>query len=280
MDRMQGTRKGLAVAAAALGIMASPAGAQEHFDVLLYEDAGGDLAVGAVDVDTLEATIGPVVIEGELLGDTLSATPSFAAVDPGFFSYSDTVVGAGPTGFPAGADNLPGSALVSLDFQLEPTLNLSLAYWDDGTGTWETPAVGETLGLSTLLDPGGSLDGASEVLDMDLATTSATGLLDDHPDFVLSTGSRTGVYLAYGQAEVAGFSGPSDPFWIVFGTLDECEETLSCNASQDAFNLDIEEQIETAISYTTSFLVPEPATSTLAALGLTGLSLLGRRRRI
>ena len=83
----------------ALGL-AGPAVAQEHFDVLLYEDAGGNLASGAVDVDTAGVEPDTRVLEGELLGDTLSGTPTFAGEDPGFFSFGDGAVP--PSGTPPG----------------------------------------------------------------------------------------------------------------------------------------------------------------------------------
>ena len=141
---------------------------------------------------------------------------------------------------------------------------------------FEAPGAGESLLLDTLLDPGGSIDGTTEVLDLLLGPTSATGALDDHPDYTLSAAAGTGVFLGYGDATVDGFGAPTNPFWIVFGTLDECEETNSCDAMQEAFNLDIEEQIEAAITYTQNVLVPEPTTGLLVGLGMLGLA--GRRR--
>lgn len=275
-------RRNWMLRAAGLAIMfmlAAPAAAQEHFDVLLYENSHGDLAVGAVDVDTAVAEPDTRVLEGELLGDTTSGTPTFVGEEPGFFSYSDAAAAGPPPGFPAGATNLPADAEVSLSFLREPTLGLSLAYWNDGLGTWEAPETGTSILMSTLLDPGGSIDGTSEILDMTLGSTSGVGFLDDHPDFELSMDATTGAYLAYGIAEVEGFADPSDPFWLVFGTLDECEETDSCSAAQEAFNENIELQIEGAIVYTSEVLVPEPSTALLLGLGLAGFARVPRRHR-
>ena len=268
----------LLVVGLAVGLLSGSAAAQEHFDVLLYDDGSGSLTAGAVDVDTADAFPGVQVIEGEMLGDTLSGTPTFVAEEPGYFSYSDTAVAGPPPGFPGGADNLPGNADIRLNFLVEPTLGLSLAYWNDGLGAWEAPGVGDSIGISSLLDPGGSIDGTSEIINMVLATTSATGSVDDHPDYELSSGAATGVYLAYGRAGVAGMGAWSNPFWLVFGTIDECEETASCNLAQEMFNEGIEEQIEAAIAHTEATLVPEPGTGLLLAFGLIGLAKARGRR--
>ena len=271
MNRNVWTGTGLALA---LALLAAPIQAQEHFDVLLYDDGAGNLTTGAVDVDTAAAEPGTVVVEGELLGDTLSGSPTFVGEGPGFFSYGDPAISGGPPGFPAGADNLPGNAQISLDFLIEPTLGLSLAFWDNG---WVAPGAGDSITMDTLVDPGGTIDGTTEIIDMVLGTSSASGALDDHPDYVLSSGAPTGVYLAYGVANVAGL-GDSNPFWIVFGTLDECEETETCNAAQEAFNEEIEETIEYAIGFTNSNLVPEPGTGLLVSLGLLGMSRVRGRK--
>jgi hypothetical protein len=97
-----------------------------------------------------------------------------------------------------------------------------------------------------------------------------------HPTFDI--GSAQGAFLAYGVAHVDGLTVPSNPFWLVFGTLDECVETESCDALQAAFNEDIELQIESAIEYTNANLVPEPGTAFLLALGLGALAHGGCRR--
>ncbi len=262
---------GFVTAIGLVALSAAMAGAQEaHFDVLLYGDETGSLRAGAIDVDELAPELGNVVIEGELFGDTLLGSPTFTGADPGFFSVSDAnagVLGGGNT-------NLPGSANVTIDFLVEPTLNISLAYWD-GSVFGATPN-GETLTLSTGATVFGSLGGSTSVLGVDLGATSATGFIDDHPDYDLGA-ATPGVYLAYGRANVSGFDSPSNPFWIVFGTLDLCEETESCSELQELFNFEIEEQIEAAIGYVNATLVPEPSTALLMALGLAGLNRVGRR---
>ena len=274
MGSVRGRRRVLGVASACAWLslgMAATAGAQEaHFDVLLFDDGAGNLRAGAIDVDALTPELDNVVVEGELFGDTLLGAPTFQGADPGFFSVSDANVGV----LGGSNTNLPGGATVTVDFLVEPTLNISLAYWN-GSSFGSTPG-GETLSITKGATAYGALGGSSSVLGVEIGTTSGAGFLDDHPDFDLGAGA-TGVYLAYGRANVSGFSGPSNPFWIVFGTLDLCEETLSCSALQEQFNFEIEEQIEAAIGYVNTTLVPEPSTALFLGLGLAGLSRASRR---
>lgn len=247
---------------------------EAHFDVLLYDDGAGNLQAGAIDVDELIPDLGNVAIEGELLGDSTSGTPSYAGEDPGFFSLSD--VNAGLLG--GSNTNLSAGASVTVDFLVEPTLNISLAYWDEGLGQFGATPNGETLALIQGASEFGSIGGTAEVLGVAIGTTGGTGFLDDHPDYVLGEGAEEGVYLAYAQANVTGFGDPSNPFWIVFGTLDVCEEDGNCSEAQELFNEGIEEQIEAGIEYVNTALVPEPGTALLMGLGLMGLSHAGRRR--
>ena len=282
LGRTQEKRAGRSRTLLALGVLfgvlsvVGSAQAQEegHFDVLLFDDGAGNLRAGAIDVDDLIPELGNVAIEGELFGDTSLATPTFQGEDPGFFSVSDT-----NAGLLGGVNtNLPGNAQVAVDFLVEPTLNISLAFWDDTAGSFGATPAGEGLTLTKGASFFGTLAGTTEVLDVAIGTTSATGFLDDHPDYDLGA-ATPGVYLAFGEASVEGLAGPSNPFWLVFGTLDVCEETASCSAIQEAFNEGIEEQIESAIDYVNTALVPEPSTAMLMALGLMGLSHSARRAR-
>lgn len=249
---------------------------EEHFDVLLYEDGAGNLQTGAIDVGTITPDLGNFAIEGEFFGDSTAATPNYQGATPGFYSLSDA--NAGVLG--GLNQNLPGGAVISLDFLVEPTLNISLAYWDDGLGQFGATPNGETLTISEGATFFGSLGGTTEVTGVTLGSTSAgTGFFDNHADYDLGTGDA-GVYLAYVKANVAGFSNPSNPFWLIFGTLDGCEETASCSASQDAFNAGIEAQIGAGINYVNATLVPEPGTALLFGLGLMGLGRMNRKQGI
>jgi len=273
-----GVRIGRAMAGVALVVAVLGGGAgvgqASGVDVLLYDDGSGNLRAGAIDKDELLPALNTVVVEGELFGDTSLATPAFQGDEPGFFSLSNAnagVLGGLNT-------NLPGGAGVSLDFLVEPTLNISLAYWNDGLGQFGATPNGETMTLTKGASFFGTLGGVSEVLGAAIGTTGTDGFIDDHPDFDLGT-ATPGVYLTYGQANVDGLNGPSNPFWLVFGTLDICEETSSCSALQEAFNAGVEEQIERAIDYVNTALVPEPSTALLMSLGLMGLSYSARRAR-
>ncbi|MHA7839796.1 MAG: PEP-CTERM sorting domain-containing protein [bacterium] len=278
MTALGGVGVGRAIAwmSLAVAVMAGGTGAAyaSGVDVLLYDDGSGNLRAGAIDKDELLPALNTFVVEGELFGDTSLATPAFQGDEPGFFSVSDAnagVLGGLNT-------NLPGGAGVSLDFLVEPTLNISLSYWDDGLGQFGATPNGETMTLTKGASFFGTLGGASEVLGAAIGTTGIDGFIDDHPDFDLGT-ATPGVYLTYGQANVDGLDGPSNPFWLVFGTLDVCEQTESCTALQEAFNAGIEGQIEAGIAYVNTVLVPEPSTALLMSLGLMGLGHSARRSR-
>jgi hypothetical protein len=240
-----------------------------HFDVLLYGDGSGNLQAGGIDVDELEADFDNVVFEVEAHGDT-----TFQAETPGFFSLADANVGS-----LGGNDNLPALSAITIDFLVEPTLNISLAYWDEGSEQFGATPSSETMSVIKGANLFGSVGGTSEVLGAGIGTTSSTGFLDEHFDFDFGA-ATPGVYLAYGQANAQGVAGPSNPFWLVFGTIDHCEEDDSCTAMQELFNEDIEHQIEEGVAYVTSTLVPEPGTATLFGLGLMGLARVTRQQRV
>lgn len=266
----------LLLSAVSLFAVAGAAFAQEeaHFDVLLYDDGAGNLRTGAIDVGTITPDLGNFAIEGEFFGDSTAGTPSYQGATPGFYSLSDA--NAGVLG--GLNQNLPGGAAISLDFLVEPTLNISLAYWDDGVGQFGATPNNETLTITEGASFFGSLGGTTEVTGVSLGSTSAsTGFFDNHADYDLGAGTA-GVYLAYVQANVVGFSDPSNPFWLIFGTLDGCEETASCSITQEAFNAGIEAQIESGISYVNTTLVPEPGTALLFGLGLMGLGRVNRNQ--
>ena len=259
---------GVVVALATL-LMAGGAQAQEeHFDVLLFDDGSGNLGAAGVDVDTSLPDFGVFAIEGELFGDSTGPS-TYSGDEPGFFGFGDV-----DAGLLAPGDNLPGGAAVSADFLVEPTLGLSLSYWDDVSGTFGATPNNERLTLSDgVATVFGSAFDTTEVTGVAIGTTGADGFIDDHPVYTIEgstsgSAATTGVYLAYGVANVAGLSGPSNPFWFILGTLDGCEETLSCTPGQEAFNEGIELQIESAIDYVNANLVPEPSTAWLLAGGL------------
>jgi len=251
--------------------------AHEHLDVLLYDDGGGNVRAGAIDVTDTLPDLEHNVFELEAHGDSSlgAGVATYQTATPGFYSLNDAQAGV----LGGSNDNLPGGAAVTIDFRVEPTVGLSLSYWDDGLGLFGATPNNENLNIIAGISPQGALAGSNEVLGAAVGTTSSTtGFLDQHFDFDFGT-ATPGVYLAYAEANVAGLAGPSNPFWFLFATIDDCEETASCSAAQESFNTLYTEQLEAGHTFVSATLVPEPGTAILFGLGLAGLSRAARGRR-
>ena len=227
-----------------------PQTSTQNLGVLLYDGGAGDLRAGALAFDSLTPEVDSVVFKIALKGDSVAG--SFGAQRPDYWGLADVQVPV----LGGSRDNLPPGQDVAVDFLIEPTSGLSLAYWDDSTSQFGPLPPGETLSIS-LLATQEFLDGTNEVLGFDLGTTSTTtGSVYAPVNYYFGAGTTPGVYLAYAQSHVQGLSGPSNPFWIVFGTLDDCLPG-SCTPTQEAFNASIEAQLDAAVDHIYATRLPD-----------------------
>ena len=234
--------------------------------VLLYTDTAGNLLTGSLAWEIVFGG-GPNPSDGVQLGAVAfearlepSLTPgAYIGERPDYWSIPPAGVAAvlGP-----GLDTLPGDADVTLDFLVEPSLGLSLAYWDDAAGQFVTTPNGETMRIGgdgqTIEDDGirGPLGPTNELLGIDIGPTYPSGHLYQDHEYYLDPGTAPdvtpGVYLVHVRANVVGVSAPSNPYWIALGTFDDCGS--SCTPVQDAFNADIEQQLDAALHYVNTVL--------------------------
>ena len=217
--------------------------------VLVYADGTGNVRVGGLDFNFLLPRLGTTTFTGRLTGDPTAGT--FQANKPDYWSISDVQVPV----LGGSLDNLPPGAAVTIDFLVEPSLNLSLGYWDSASGQFGPTPGTESLQISDFL-PLGSLSGLNEVRDIPLGTTSAVGSLYNDLNYSFGPGTAPGVYVIYGQASVAGLTGPSNPFWLVLGTFEDCIPSNNCTAAQAAYNAGIDEQVEAATRHVEDVLIP------------------------
>jgi len=248
-----------------LWLVASAAGAQ-HLDVNVYQE-NGKPKIGGFSFDTLSFE-DRVVFEGELMDPDLDG--QFRGDEPGWTAVSD---GSVASTLPPGADNLPPNAVATLDI-IQGLGNRSLSYWDgNGSVSFGATPDQEVLEVLDFLGSVSVLDGTAGATGINLGTTSASGVLHEHIDFgILGDGTGTpdaateGIYLVEAQVRVAGLADPSDPLFIIFGTI---------TPQNDAF---IEAAIETAEGWVEANLVPEPGSLMLLMAGLAGLVATGRKR--
>jgi hypothetical protein len=231
----------------------------QHFDIFVT-DLGTQTGIGAADVDGGVFDVGTRVFEGVMIA---SGAPDYSRNEPGFFALSNLAPGEL---FPSGTSALPANTPVSLSFgPFSFNGNTSSLFHWDGVGAVDfQPAAGISVALS---------DG--------IESTGGNGELDFHPDFQIDDPLGTaanGVYLASLTATAAGRD-PSDPVFLVW--------LVDSSITNDVIAEEVEEQIEaglafqffeTAVEHVESSLVPEPATTTVALLGLS-VMLVGQRYR-
>lgn len=254
------------------GALWTTAAAQAHLDVLPFVDSGGDLAIGGFDFNaSANPFVETQIFEGELT-DRFSPG-QFRGDDPGFVGVSDTLAGL----LPAGSDNLPAEALVTLNIVLDPLLgNRSMSFWN-GVGAVSLGPVpdGEVLEISKFSFVS-VLDGSNAISGFPVGETSTVGSLHDHLDFVLSGDDSgapddvtEGVYVIRGSMSVddASFPDPSSPLYIVLGTFTDLNREF------------MEEAVGASAAYIKTTVIPEPGTALLLAVGLFGLGISSRHPR-
>lgn len=220
ISRCNSVLAGLAVAVAA---SAASAGAVDVY--LTIED--GQVRTGAIDkLNGFVVTPDVRVFEAEL-----GEEGPGAGDDPGFFTET----------FTAGT---------SIGFEIRD----GLQEWDGSTFNYSALTMDLSKGPLSATTPAG----AGIVPGFNFATADATGFFDDHPEFELSDGLVSGVFLlTLSVTTDAPGVAASDDIYIVFGN--DVSESL----------------IEAAEEYVETVIIPAPGAAVLAA----GALAFGVRRR-